>query len=194
MQKSDSIKNIAGALIQFHLKVGNIKKDANNPFFKSTYASLSNIQDTIQMPMVESGLTYSQFPIGEDGLVTILMHAESGEFLMGEYTMKPVKNDPQSRGSAITYQKRYALCAVLGLNVEDDDDGNGASGKKPNKDEPPQQPPAELPWLNEGSKEFKGAVEKMKAGTSSIPALKKFFRISKEVEQKLTEQSKVKPA
>lgn len=194
MQKSDSIKNIAGALIQFHLKVGNIKKDANNPFFKSTYASLSNIQDTIQMPMVESGLTYSQFPIGEDGLVTILMHAESGEFLMGEYTMKPVKNDPQSRGSAITYQKRYALCAVLGLNVEDDDDGNGASGKKPNKDEPPQQPPAELTWLNEGSKEFKGAVEKMKAGTSSIPALKKFFRISKEVEQKLTEQSKVKPA
>ena len=57
------------------------------------------------------------------------MH-ESGEFIMETYQMKPVKNDPQGIGSSITYQRRYALGAVLGLNIDDDDDGNGASGNK----------------------------------------------------------------
>ena len=43
----------------------------------------------------------------------------------------------------------------------------------------------DLPWLNENTKEFNGAVEKMKAGKSSIEALRKFFKISKAMEQKL---------
>lgn len=42
--------------------------------------------------------------------------------------MKPVKDDPQAVGSAITYMRRYALGAVLGLNIDNDDDGNAASG------------------------------------------------------------------
>lgn len=188
MQKSESLINIGKALLIFHMKVGTIKRDATNPFFKKTYASLSNILENIQMPLSEAGLTFSQFPTGENSLTTILIHSESGEFMMGEYVMSPVKTDPQSKGSALTYQRRYALCAVLGLNIEEDDDGNGASGKKP--DGKQDQPATELPWLNEGSPEFKGAVLKMKAGTSSIAALKKFFRISKETEQKLLDQSK----
>ncbi|WP_315823046.1 hypothetical protein [Paraflavitalea speifideaquila] len=35
-----------------------------------------------------------------------------------------------------------------------------------------------MPWLNEGTKEWQGAVEKMMAGKSSVEALKKYFRIS----------------
>lgn len=191
MEKSQSIKNIAGALLVFHMKVESIKKDASNPFFKSKYASLSNILENIQIPLSESGLAFSQIPTGEGGLTTILVHAESGEYIMGEYIMKPTKTDPQSLGSAITYQRRYALCAVLGLNIEDDDDGNAGSGKNDSpksKVDSPQKD--EKPWLNEGTKEFTGAVEKMKAGKSSIDALKKFFRISKDTEQKLINQSK----
>lgn len=191
MEKSQSIKNLAGALLVFHMKVESIKKDASNPFFKSKYASLSNILENIQVPLSESGLAFSQIPTGEGGLTTLLVHAESGEYLMGEYIMKPSKTDPQSLGSAITYQRRYALCAVLGLNIEDDDDGNAGSGKsdtsKPKAD---SQQKDEKPWLNEGTKEFAGALEKMKAGKSSIDALKKFFRISKDTEQKLINQSK----
>jgi len=189
MHKSESIKGIAKALLLFHMKAEVIKKDANNPFFKSKYASLSNILENIQSALAESGLTFSQIPTGEGGLTTILMHAESGEYLLGEYIMKPTKNDPQGIGSAITYQRRYALCAMLGLNIEDDDDGNQASGKndKRQKEEPKEEG---LPWLNEGTEQFKGALEKMKAGKSSIDALKKYFRISKATEQKLIEQSK----
>jgi len=60
-------------------------------------------------------------------MTTILMHADSGEFLEGTFKMTPSKNDPQGQGSVITYQRRYALGAVLGLNIDEDDDGNKAS-------------------------------------------------------------------
>lgn len=136
MEKSQTITEIAKALITFQLKVDKIGKDANNPFFKSKYASLSNIQEAIHIPLAESGLTYSQMPDGENGLTTILIHAESGEYLQSTYDMVPTKNDPQGRGSAITYQKRYALTAILGLNIDDDDDGNLASSRPKQVAEP----------------------------------------------------------
>lgn len=128
MEKSTTIGELAKAMIKFHLKVDKIKKDAKNPFFKSTYASLSNILEQIDTPLIESGLAVCQFPSGDHGLTTIIMH-ESGEFLQAEYTMKPVKDDPQGIGSSITYQRRYALASALGLNIDDDDDGNAASKK-----------------------------------------------------------------
>lgn len=182
MQKSESIKAIGAALMTFHVKVEKIPKDAKNPFYNSTYASLPNILDAINIPLAESGLTYVQFPTGQNQLVTCLMHPESGEWMEAGYEMKPTKDDPQGRGSAITYQRRYALAAILGLSIDEDDDGNEAS-KKNKKDD--------LPWLNEGSKEYNGAIAKMKEGKSSIEALKEFFRISKKVEEKLKSESKI---
>lgn len=187
MEKSESIKNIANAIMTFHLKVGKISKDATNPFLKNRYASLSNILDAIQIPLTESGLTFSQFPTGENGLTTILMHAESGEFLMGDYDMSPVKNDPQGKGSVITYQRRYALGAVLGLNIDDDDDGNaGSAGKQDKKPDTKN----ELPWLNEGTAEYDGAVKKLKAGTTTIEKIKTVMRVSKTTEEKLNKAMK----
>jgi len=75
-----------------------------------------------------------QFPDGQHGLTTIIMH-ESGEWLQSTYTMKPVKDDPQGIGSSITYQKRYALAGALALNIDDDDDANSATfgAKTPEK-------------------------------------------------------------
>lgn len=188
MEKSSSIKNIAGALITFHVKVEKIKKDSTNPFFKSKYASLSNILDAINDPLNEAGLTFTQFPDGEHSLTSLLLHAASGEYIQGTFTMKPVKDDPQGQGSAITYARRYALSAILGLNIEDDDDANTAThgGKTPE-----QATDNNKPWLNEKSKEFEGAVEKMRVGKSSITALRNFFKISKAVEAKLIEQSQL---
>ena len=128
MKKSESIKNLAIALLKFHGEVGKISKDAKNPFFKSNYASLSNIQDGIREPLQNAGLVYSQMPVFENELTTLLIHAASGEYLESTYIMTPIKPDPQAKGSAISYARRYALAAVLGLNV-DDDDGNKASAK-----------------------------------------------------------------
>ena len=129
LQKSDNISGLAKALVTFQGEVENIKKDANNPFFKSKYASLANILDGIREPLSKHGLSFCQFPSGDGELTTILMHS-SGEYLCDTFKMSPVKNDPQALGSAITYARRYTLAAVLGLNVQEDDDGNAASGKE----------------------------------------------------------------
>lgn len=174
MQKSESIKNLAQALIVFHVKVDTIKKDAKNPFFKSTYASLTNILDAINEPLIESGLAISQFPTGADGLTTILIHGESGEWISSNYEMRPVKDDPQGRGSCITYQRRYALASVLSLNIDEDDDGNKAS-----------QPDTDKPWLNKDSEQFT-KVKEFISGGGKIESVKLKYRLSKEVETLLT--------
>lgn len=174
MLKSESIKNLSKALTTFHLKVDKIKKDAKNPFFKSSYASLSNILDAINEPLIECGLTISQFPTGENGLTTILMH-ESGEFISAEYQMRPVKDDPQGRGSAITYQRRYAIASVLSLNIDDDDDANLAThGKKQ---------PAELPKLV--NREDIDKVKDYLSKGGSIAKVKEKYTIPANIEPEL---------
>ncbi len=185
MNKSQTIGAIASALSTFHLKVGKVKKDATNPFFKSKYASLSNILDVIDTPLQECGLAYSQFPTGEHGLSTILMHSESGEWMESTYTMKPAKDDPQGIGSAITYQRRYALAAVLGLNIDDDDDANAASYNGTAHASTNGNSVETKPWLNKGTKEFEGAVNKLKTGATTIEKIKSVMKLSKAVETDL---------
>ena len=107
--------------------MGVIAKTETNPFFKSKYADLGTILSAIKDPLQKVGLTFSQFPSGENELTSIIMHPESGEWMEATYKMTPSKNDPQGQGSAITYQRRYALGAILALNLGDDDDGNMAS-------------------------------------------------------------------
>jgi hypothetical protein len=179
MEKSETITSLAKALIDFNGRVSKISKDAKNPFFKSNYASLSNIQDAISKPLAESGIVYSQMPTGVNGLCTILIHAESGEYIMDSYTMPVSKpNDPQAVGSAITYAKRYALAGILGLNIDDDDDGNKAAEKD-----------VEKPWLNPKTEKWNSAIQALIDGYD-IAVIKKKYNISKENETKLLNEIK----
>jgi hypothetical protein len=185
MQQSNTISELAKALVLFHVKVDTIKKDAKNPFFKSSYASLPNILEGINEPLIESGLSVSQFPSGENGLTSILLH-ESGEYISAEYQMRPVKDDPQGRGSCITYQRRYALASILGLNIDEDDDGNTATfgGKNPQEAEDNTKQ-----WLNKGTDLFNKAKAKLDAGETTMAKIKAAFKVSKEVETLLTSKN-----
>jgi hypothetical protein len=121
MERSPSIQNLTQGLAKFHAMVGRISKDAKNPFFKSNYASLPHIISEVAEPLEKAGLILSQFPNG-DGLTTMLIHAESGEFILATYTLQVVRqNDPQAQGSAISYARRYAITSVLNLAISDDD-------------------------------------------------------------------------
>ena len=107
-----------------------VAKSSVNPFFKSNYA---NLGDTLQAALrVTSGhgLSVSQWPgynqAGQDILTTWVGHS-SGQYICDETILHLAKPDPQSQGSAITYAKRYALQAALGISTEDDDDGQAAS-------------------------------------------------------------------
>jgi hypothetical protein len=128
--KSDSIANLAKALVAFNMEVKIIEKDAKNPHFKNDYATLDTIIDEVRPLLAKHGLVIMQFP-GGDGehytLRTMLVH-ESGEYIESEpLTMKPVKNDPQGIGSCTTYARRYSLSAMLSLNTGEDDDGEKAT-------------------------------------------------------------------
>jgi hypothetical protein len=121
MERSPFIGNVTQGLAKFHAMVGRISKDAKNPFFKSNYASLPHILQEIAEPMEKAGLVISQFPDG-DGLTTMLIHADSGEYLSATYTLQMVRNnDPQAQASAISYARRYAISSVLNLQISDDD-------------------------------------------------------------------------
>jgi hypothetical protein len=176
MEKSESIINLTKALAKFHSTVGKISKDAKNPFFKSNYASLSHILQEIQDPLEVSGLVISQFPNG-DGLTTILIHCESGEYLQATYTMPVAKqNDPQALGSAISYARRYAVSSILSLKI-DDDDAEKATNRKPEK------PVNDKPWLNKGDALDK-AMDYLRKG-GDIKSIELKYQLSKEIRQSL---------
>lgn len=133
------IQNLCKALIKFHNTGAAAKKSANNPFFKSKYASLEEVIETVRAEAGKVGLTFTQLinfdEAYEDAkpvmyVTTIVMH-ESGEFVKGRtpiLTKDPA--DPQKMGSGITYAKRYGLQSAFGLPSEDDD-GNSASMPNP---------------------------------------------------------------
>ena len=141
MNKSESIKNISTALSKFQGEVKNPPKSANNPFFKSKYTTLDVLVDTAKPLLQSNGLSYIQ-SCGGDGanvsLTTLLMHS-SGEWIESDaLVLKADKQTAQGAGSAITYARRYALAAMLGLASDEDDDGNDASGNKADKKSPAQ--------------------------------------------------------
>ncbi len=125
--QSETIGKIAAALVTFQAQAKGVKKTAENPFFHSKYAELSDVWDEIREPLTKNGLAVVQTFLG-DSLVTTLAHT-SGEWFRGYLKLTPSKaNDPQAQGSAITYVRRYALQAITGI-APIDDDGNAASGK-----------------------------------------------------------------
>lgn len=128
MQKSESLASLAKALSAFQAEMKNVTKDGKNPFFKSKYATLDGIWDAARPVLAKHKLALTQFPTGECELESILVH-ESGEFISSTMKMEPKDKTPQGQGSAITYARRYAMSAILGIATEEDDDGNVATGK-----------------------------------------------------------------
>lgn len=127
MEKSATISELAKALVSFQKEMKSIGFDANNPFFKSKYATLAQLVTLSKDSLAMNGLAVSQLAENEGSITTILMHV-SGEYLMSTLTLKPVKDDPQGRGSCITYARRYSYASMLGLVADDDDDdGNTAT-------------------------------------------------------------------
>jgi hypothetical protein len=128
--QSQDIKNLVSALVKVQGKIKGAKMDSENPYFKSHYADLTSVWEACRELLSANGLAVVQTMAGETAesvtVVTTLAHT-SGEWIRGSLTMKPVKADPQGVGSAVTYARRYALAAIVGVCPEDDD-GAAASG------------------------------------------------------------------
>jgi len=107
-----------------------IDKSAANPFFKSKYADLPAIWKAVKESMGENGLLVTHsMTAGNDGefIVTKIIHAKTGQEMESISKITLSKVTAQEYGSYITYMRRYALSAMLGLVTDEDDDGNKAS-------------------------------------------------------------------
>lgn len=128
MEQSTEIKDLAAALALAQSEIKGAIKDSANPFFKSKYADLTSVWDACRAAITKNGLSVIQTCDDNDAKVTVttqLMHS-SGQWIRGQLSAKPAKSDPQGIGSCITYLRRYALAAMVGVAPEDDD-GNAAT-------------------------------------------------------------------
>lgn len=143
MKMSEQINELAAALAKAQGDMKFAAKGNVNPHFKSKYADLASVIEAIREPLARNGLAHTQLSReGEGGTVivdTVLMHS-SGQYIASSMTMRPVKNDPQGVGSALTYARRYALQGICGL-ASDDDDGSAASGQHTAPAASPARPP-----------------------------------------------------
>jgi hypothetical protein len=103
-------------------------KDKENPYFKSKYADLASVRNAIQPALTKHGLSVIQVIRGDE-LVTLLNHLAGGQ--IESAVPINVRGKSQELGSELTYKRRYALSALVGVAAEDDDDGNAASQAKP---------------------------------------------------------------
>jgi len=123
--------NPSEKIIAIQSEICGLKKNTNNPFFKSKYINLGSIVNAIK-PVLHKNDCYSTHKVNINGegnpfLVTEIAYKD-GTVLLSCASPLPVKdgNDPQKLGSAITYMRRYNLTALLEIE-EDDDDGNSAN-------------------------------------------------------------------
>lgn len=137
------MQDLIKALVKARLSFEHISKNKTNPHYKSKYADLDTILDAVNPALLANGILVVQVTEILDGkpvLVTKLIH-ESGQSIEGCYPL-PEISDPQKLGSAITYARRYALCAILNITADDDDDANIASTQqsRPQQQSRPEKP------------------------------------------------------
>lgn len=134
IQQSESVAKLFAALVAAGAEFRNPPKDSVNPHFKSKYADLATVLDTVRPVLAAHRLAVIQLPVTLDGgaaaLATTIVH-ESGEWIRGTVQLHASKTDPQGIGSALTYARRYGLQAALGIAADEDDDGHAASRPTP---------------------------------------------------------------
>jgi ERF superfamily len=155
LSHSESIKELSEALSKAQSQIQPAVKSSENPFFHSKYADLASVWDACREALTANGLSVVQSPSTEFGgdaevytyksrageeragvrvlttvrVTTRLCHV-SGQWLEGTAAAMLPNGDPQPVGSAITYLRRYALAAMVGVAPEDDDAESTADGKQ----------------------------------------------------------------
>lgn len=191
------MKNVLSklAVARLFIKSHPVKKDGRNAFSKYDYFTPEIVSKLVNDACNEANIicTFSlkQDTLSYYGEVTTT-DLDTGEFLVTEMrTAKPLitaTNETQQMGGMNTYAKRYALMSLFDIedNTIDFDSHDNTKTTKPAESFNNTESNIDLPWLNENTKEFTGAIEKMRLGKSSVEALRKHFKISKKIEEKLS--------
>jgi len=129
MKTSETINEISAALAKAQASMNNASMNKVNPHFKSKYADLAEIRNTVTPQLAANGIAVIQgTDATSDGffVFTKLVHS-SGQWIESRYPIIADTNKPQAMGSAMTYARRYLLSAMCNIASEEDDDGNEAA-------------------------------------------------------------------
>lgn len=171
------MSNLWKAMLEAQKEIKHAVKDSKNPHFKNDYASLSAVLDAVKPTLNKHGLVLTQeirHGNNEPGSVRVttrIVHAASGEQTQDAQVIPLVKVDPQGHGSAVTYARRYAIQAMLGIASEDDDANDASMKPHPpplGHPRPPPPGPATVQALKEVAKS-----EPPKADPSRAAAVEK---------------------
>lgn len=161
MKTSQAIGQIAAALSAAQGAMKPAAFNRINPHFKNRYADLTSVIDAARAALAANGLAVAQSVTSDDLRVTVetLLSHKSGEWIEAVTTMKASKPDAQGIGGTFTYAKRYALCAMLGISADEDDDGNGAvAGGPPQREVGPKLEPKPEPSAPDPRRAFADSI------------------------------------
>lgn len=134
------MQNIIAAMIKAQKLIKHASIDANNPHYKSRYATLESVLDAVKSHANANAIAIIQSCSRDekgDFVETVLMH-ESGEHIASKMYLFLDKPTMQGMGSAITYSRRYQLASLFGISQADDDANEASivnknlSNKQPN--------------------------------------------------------------
>jgi hypothetical protein len=165
---------IAAALAKAQGCMSNASKDRTNPHFGQDYATLASVLDACREPLSSNGIAVTQMPATcKDGVTvtTILLHT-SGEWLQSTLTLPVAQRSAQGIGGAITYARRYALSAMVGITQADDDgnDDEGRDDRNKRREPPPRNGGATIPAVRT-QQAPQASDEEMQVKTSVLSAL-----------------------
>ena len=152
---------LIAALSKAQGEITNAAKNAKNPHFKSDYADLAAVLNTVKPALSKNGIALVQGTAFDGAMVTVttvLAHSSGGS-ISSEASCVPAKMDGQGIGSATTYLRRYSLAAMTGIAQEDLD---GEDSKHNTTPPPPAKKPRKKP--NVPQKAVEATLENIAAG------------------------------
>ena len=161
MLQSDSITELLSALAEVQSELPTMPKSSQAYGYK--YTDLDTITQTIKPILSKHGIGYIQSVGGltENALtLTTRIFNKKGEYIEDTAALPTItstkNNAAQTLGMSITYMRRYALCAMLGITSDEDVDANingivqTQSKPTPSKQETSSKQPAKFAFEPKG--------------------------------------------
>lgn len=177
--ESIEVNELASALAAAQGEMESARTHNTNPFFKSKYASFTDVVTASRPALSKNKLSVIQrMLMSKEGLIieTKLMHA-SGQWISSVMPINPPKDDAQARGSYISYMKRYSYAALVGVCTEDEDDDGNASAQQERKEA--SRPPITKSYEKVTSEQVQNIMFEIGEHTDVADTILKKFGIQK---------------
>lgn len=132
MNAEHATPELFAAIAAAQAEIENATKNAANPHYRSRYADLAEVLNTVRAGYAKQGVCILQSPSFDGQMVyveTVLAH-KSGGWVSSSVSCVPAKTDAQGIGACTTYLRRYGLAAMTAV-AQEDDDGESVAHDKP---------------------------------------------------------------